>query len=415
MRKRILVLTTRFPYPVIGGDKLRIHYLCKELAKDNDLTLLSLASSKEEMDAEADSSVFKEVHKVFLPKWKSLLNTALAVPTTTPLQLAYYRSEEFAHKVDELTPKHDMVVAHLIRAGQYVQKSMPIPRVLEMTDAISMNYKRINQLGGGGLKGKIFSFEYPRLENYETKVAGDFDLSIVVSPFDKEHLETAAGQSFPNLVVAGNGVDLDRSPFTGPGAEPTAVFIGNMNSVQNIDACVHFAEDILPRVKARIPGFKFKVVGNAPQQVMDTLAKYPDVIATGRVASIATAAKDGFCGVCPVRLGAGVQNKVLEYMALGLPAVTSKVGHEGIEAAHGEELMVAEDVDAFVDALVTLWADSAPREKLAGNGRAFVENKMSWAGKLSPAASRITGLLGQGSAAASSEPVSVTLEERYAA
>lgn len=103
MRKNILITTPRFPYPVIGGDRLRIYYICKELAKDYDLTLLSLCETQEEMQMPIpDDGVFAKVERVLLPKWKSYLNCLFTLPTKTPLQVAYYSSAEFKKRLMSL-------------------------------------------------------------------------------------------------------------------------------------------------------------------------------------------------------------------------------------------------------------------------------------------------------------------------
>lgn len=148
-KKKLLVLTPRFPYPVIGGDKLRIYHLCRVLSRHYSLTLLSMCDTNEEMHAALpNDGVFDRVERVFLSRRRSYLNTLLALPTRTPLQVAYYRSRPFEKAVARLLPSHDGIFVHLVRCAEYVRKSNK-PRVLEMTDAISLNYSRVKQLKKG--------------------------------------------------------------------------------------------------------------------------------------------------------------------------------------------------------------------------------------------------------------------------
>ena len=382
---RILVLTSRFPYPVVGGDKLRIHYLCRELAKRHRLTLLSICGSHSEMEAEFDASVFSEVHRVFLPKWRSWIQSALAIPTSLPMQIAYYRSSKYAHAVDRLSSRHDLVLAHLIRTGHYIRDRTDLPRILEMTDAISLNYQRVRAIGVRGFKGMVMRWEASRLQDYERNMLTQFELTVLVSHVDRNFLlqGLAPGMDARKVVVAPNGVDLGRLSPVYSTQSQLVVFIGNLRSVQNQDACEHFVQDVFPLVKARLPGAKFRIIGPGPGVFLSKMNSVPDVEAVGLVDSISEAVRGAFCGVCPIRVGAGIQNKVLEYFALGLPAVVSPVGLEGLDATPEEHLILADGPTAMADALVRLHSDPILRDRLANNGLGLVRERFTWESNLS--------------------------------
>jgi glycosyltransferase involved in cell wall biosynthesis len=394
MTAKILFVTTRFPYPVIGGERLRIHQLASALAETCELSLLSLCQTRDELSEPADSSVFSHVHKVWLHPYVSVFQAGVSLLGRTPLQLAYYRSRAMERLVERLLPEHDLVVAHLIRAAQYVPVHMRDRAVLEMTDAISMNYDRVRKSDAKGIRRHIFALEYPRLAAYELAVARSFRQSILVSDVDRRYLEAVAGERLQRVVVAGNGVDLGRLAFRGPEKNSaTAVFIGNMTSLQNQDAVRYFAEHIAPLVRARIPGFRFRAVGNVPDRFARELATKWGVEFTGRVESVAEAASGAFCGVCPVRLGAGVQNKVLEYMALGLPVVCSEVGLEGLCCTPGEHLLVGVGAEEFAESVYALYSDFEMAKRIGVAGHAFVRDRMSWKSQLAPALDAISRLL----------------------
>ncbi|NCB59255.1 MAG: glycosyltransferase [Gammaproteobacteria bacterium] len=392
MSKKILVIVPRFPYPVIGGDKLRIYQLCKVLASRYRLTLLSLCESQEEMDiAIPDDGVFAQVERVLVPKWQSYLNTLLALPTQTPLQVAYYRSRAFATAIQHLLPHHDGVLAHLIRTGDYV-RSIDKPKILEMTDAISLNYGRVKQLkNAGGLKGMIYRLEADRLLAYERAVVDDFDLSVLVSPTDKEFL--FGQQARENVLVCSNGVDLAGLPYSPPViASKVIVFIGNMRTVQNLDACHYFCEDVLPLLRQR-GDYRFRIVGAMSSELAEQFRHYDGVEVTGRVESIAAVVTDAAIGVCPMRIGAGVQNKVLEYMALGLPTVTTTLGYEGIHAQPGKDLLIADSPQEFVQQIETLTSNSDDAVTMAQHARQFVEETHEWSAMLQPLMHKIQTLI----------------------
>jgi len=391
-KKKLLVLTPRFPYPVIGGDKLRIYHLCRVLSRRFSLTLLSMCESGDEMHAALpDDGVFDRVERVFLSRRRSYLNTLLALPTRTPLQVAYYRSRAFAAAVTRLLPSHDGAFVHLVRCAEYVRKSDK-PRVLEMTDAISLNYSRVKQLRRArGLKSRVFGIEAKRLLDYERTIVDDFDLSVLVSRTDRDYL--FPGDPGKKVMVCSNGVDLSGLPYTARSmASRILIFIGDMRTVQNQDMCHYFAEAVLPLLRKRAD-YRFRIVGSIATALAERFRAYDGVDVTGRVESVAQAASDGAIGVCPMRIGAGVQNKILEYMALGLPVVTTSLGHEGLGAQSGRDLLIADSPEEFVDRIEQLVADEAAAVEMTARARAFVEHEHGWERMLAPLVDEVSALL----------------------
>ena len=391
-KKRILVLTPRFPYPVIGGDRLRIYQVCKALSAQFSLTLLSLCETREEMDcAIPNDGVFDRVERILLTKARSYLNTLMVLPTPTPLQVGYYRSPAFQEAVNRFLPDHDGVLSHLIRCAEYVRHA-EMPKFLEMTDAISLNYSRVRALeGSGGLRSMIYRLEADRLNQYEHDIVQDFDLSILVSNTDRDFL--TGGCDSDNILVASNGVDLSGMPFIErSGSRPMIVYIGNMTTLQNMDACLYFASEVLPILRQRLDA-TFRVVGRIDAKDAERLQKFPGVEVTGSVASITEAVRDARIGVCPVRLAAGVQNKILEYMALGLPVVCSSIGLEGLRAKPEQDLLLANTPKEYAQQIEKLWANNSLRAELTQNARSYVEAHHDWAAKLAPVVERVTKLL----------------------
>ncbi|WP_321474141.1 glycosyltransferase family 4 protein [uncultured Paludibaculum sp.] len=372
---RTLVLTSRFPFPVIGGDRLRVYHVCKALAQESRLTLLTICQSQEEVDAQQPEHLFDEIHKVYLPKWKSYWNTLRALPTTRPFQLAYYDSAEFRARVDSLLPTHHRVWAHLIRTGQYIEHARGIRRILEMTDAVSLNYERFSGLAGARDPRKyIYALEQRRLKRYEQSVISQFDSTWLISRVDKDYL---GPDDASRVEVIPNGVDTSQLRFRLPEKGNAIAFIGNLVSAQNLDACHHFIHDVLPLVRRHVNAV-FRIVGNIPDGAAASFRRVHGVEVTGRVESIADAVDGAICAVCPVRAGAGMQNKVLEYLALGLPCVTSPIGLEGIAAKPGRDLLVYHSARHAADQIVRLFQDEPLRRSLAFAGRRLVSNEYSW-------------------------------------
>jgi glycosyltransferase involved in cell wall biosynthesis len=406
-RKRLLVLAPRLPYPVVGGDRLRIHRVCRELARSFDLTLLALCETREEAEGPLEhDGVFSRIERVHLPWWRSWLSCLAAVPTRTPLQVAYYRSTELRRRVEALVPEHDGVLAHLIRTGEYVRDAK-CPRFMEMTDVISRNYERVRAVRSKArrLQSLVYAFEARRLRRYERAVVKAFDLSVLVSDVDRRSL-FPIGEDVPeDLLVCSNGVDAAELPYRFERDARDVAFIGNMASVQNMDAALFFATEVLPLVRARAPDVRFRVIGRIRAGEAARLAAHDGVDVTGEVASVPAAARGCGVGVCSLRLGAGVQNKVLEYMALGLPSVTTTVGLEGLEARPGIDILAADGAEALAAAVLELLSDRDRAEAIAASARAYVQRAHSWSARLAPMLDAISGHIGRPMNAATRPPL----------
>jgi glycosyltransferase involved in cell wall biosynthesis len=368
------MLAPRFPYPPLGGDRQFLLHAARAL-REFRITLLSFCATREEMEYEPADDTFAEIHRVFLPKWRSVHNVLPALSGCKPLQLAYYWSRAFQARVKELLPQHDIVLAHLIRTAQYVAGAeLAIPRVLLMSDAISLTYARMSGLTGTSrLWRLLYRTEFDRLFAYERACAAQFDQVWMHSEVDRQFL----GLDAKRVRIVPMGIELGEFPFKPDACGNVIAFVANMSSNMNRDACFHFIRDILPRLR-RNADMRLRVIGACPEEVQRELLRHPGVEVTGTVRRIADAVSGVFCGVCPVRGGAGIQNKVLNYMALGLPCVTSQIGLEGIPAADGRDLFVYRTPEEAVYLILRLHADADLRRKTAAHARRLIVTTFDW-------------------------------------
>lgn len=383
MRKKLLVLTPRFPFPAVGGDRVRIRQVCKQLSSVYDLSLLSLCSDREEMIAPADpEGVFGAVHRVYHPLWKRACGVLGALASRTPLQVGYYRNSEFSRRLQELMPDHDGILAHLIRTGDYI-RDLSVPKFLEMTDAISLSYARAKRVSTSNLvRSLAYRIDAPRLDRYEREAIRSFDVVVLVSPIDRDYL--AGGECAENILVCPIGIDLASFPFSFSPDGRTIVFIGNMTSHQNLDAAEYFASEVLPVIRERIPRAEFRVAGRTDPRARRVLLRYPAVVVTGAVEAIAGAVRGASVGVCPVRFGAGMQSKLLEYMAMGIPAVTSPIGLEGLCATPDRHVLIADDRQQWASKVCGLLENREAGFQMARDARSLVEQHYSWSETIGP-------------------------------
>lgn len=384
-KKKILVLTSRFPYPVVGGDRLRIYRLCQALSHEYELTLLSLCDSDAEMTMVLPDQVFARVERVRHSRWRRIWHVVKALPSRKPLQVAYYACPVFHARAKALHEKHDATLAHLIRTGDCI-RDMPGVKFLEMTDAISLNYQRVSSTDSATFDWRklIYRFELRRLLRYEKTIVSSFTHTFLVSDIDRDFLYRNEPASLARVGVCSNGVDVAALPYQFVDTASDIVFIGNLHSLQNFDAAYFFAAEVLPLVRMHYPCTRFRVIGRIRPESAIKLSQLPGVDVSGEVRDVAEAARGAALGVCPVRLGAGVQNKVLEYMALGLPVVSTRLGLEGFAAQPGRELLVADDPEGMSEAVCMLLADRSAAAFQAKCAREYVERQHGWDAMLSP-------------------------------
>ncbi len=386
MKPTLLVVTPRFPYPVIGGDRLRIYQQCKALSRDYSLTLVSLCDNPAELSMPLpDDGVFDRVERIWHPKWKAWWNSLWAVFGKGPLQVAYYRSAQLRQRVVALAPQHQALFAHLIRTAEVV-KDLPQPKFLEMTDAISLGYRRLREgrFFTLSLRSLIYRFEYKRLLKYERSIAHHFDHNFLVSEVDRQFLFSHTPDLQRLSSTVSNGVDLAEMPFQFSESGKDLVFIGNMNALPNQDALDFLTKEIFPRLLQKHPQARLRVIGRINADQVQRWSQFSYVQVMGEVPSIAHAAAGGGIGLCPMRLGAGVQNKLLEYMALGLPAVCTHIGLEGLKAQPGVDVAVGDTPEQLVSAIDRLLTDRQLAHRQALSARRYVETHHHWASVLTP-------------------------------
>lgn len=206
-----------------------------------------------------------------------------------------------------------------------------------------------------------------------------FDKAFITSTSDKAYLESHAGRRLDDLIVIPNGVreDLLSRPAV-EDEEDWIVFLGKMSYAPNVDAVVYFANEVFPHVRALLPGAKFAIVGVSPAKEVLKLAKIPGVSVTGYVEDPYDYIERAKVVVAPLRFSAGIQNKILEAMALRKPIVTTSKGARGIEGKDRTHFVVADDPANMAKKIVELLQDRSQRELLGQQARRLVEERYRW-------------------------------------
>lgn len=378
MKNKILLLTSRFPFPPIGGDKLRFFHVLKHLSKTNEITIVYFSDHNFDQTILDDyRTYFSESYGVVLPKIRSYLNCILGLLNSRPLQVSYYRSGKMAKLINNKisTKKFDLIWVHLVRMTEYVKRCAS-PRMLDMTDAQSLNYLRAKDYRQG-IWSFINNVEKALIKRYEQKIWKYFDNTYVVSPIDKHYLKQLDNKM--RVEVLPNGVDIEKYKYKmNNHTNKKICFIGNMRTFPNTDAAVWFGQKIFPTIKKRIHNAKLYVVGTEPSKTVRHLSKIKDIVITGEVHNIHDYVYDASVSIAPMRVAAGIQNKILESMALGTPVVSTSIGVEGIECTPGEDVLIADTEEDFVNQVVRLLEDKNLKIQISRDARKNIEENYTW-------------------------------------
>lgn len=376
---KLLFLANRTPYPPYRGDKLKIYNLARRLGKKHELHLLTFAQTAEDLTYKAElEQVFKEVHFVSLPKWRSALNCLNAPWNKLPLQVLYFRSAAMKHKLQEVlnSLQFDAVHVQHLRMSPYLAQNDQLPRILDLPDAFSLYWERRKSMPRNIFIKAFEALEQRRVLRYEP-VMKQYDLSLACSEEDVAYLRATHGVT--NLHLLPNGVDLDT--FSGKvhdySHSHTLLFTGNMDYAPNVDAVIYFVQEVWPLVRSQCPDVKFIIAGQRPVPKVQALAN-EHVMVTGFIQDLAAVYNDASVVVAPLRFGAGTQNKVLEAMAMGVPVVCSHIGFKGLGIESGQGAFMETDAAAFAARVITLLQDAALREQTGTAGKEVIYSRFSW-------------------------------------
>jgi sugar transferase (PEP-CTERM/EpsH1 system associated) len=374
---KILFITSRFPYPPIKGDKAIPYQRLKHFSKKHEITLLSFAEDTiDRIHFEEISGYCKEVHIIPLIKRKAYLNIMLKSFSNIPLQVLYYTSKDFKKKLKELLKRNkcDLVHAFMLRIAPYISEYKECPKIIEFIDSMELNMRKRASLEKG-IKKWIVREEATRLSKYEKVIAKKFDYTIVVSNIDKDII---GGK---NIVVSPLGVDTQIFFCNGIGNrdENLIIFTGNMGYFPNEMAVLYFVESIFPLVQRKIQSVKFWVIGgDVSERVKRLEKKNKSIRVLGFVDSMPDYINRAAVSVCPMKSGSGMQFKIIEALACGVPVITTSVGKGDINLNEEDGLFVADEPEKFADKVLEILMNEDLRKNIAQKAPEAIKDKYSW-------------------------------------
>lgn len=347
------------------------------------MTVLALSPVPVRSEAlQAMAQLCQRCEVVVVPAWRSVLRSLLALPGRVPLQTAYYAHPAVFRRLEAICAhtRFDVVLAHLLRMVPYA-KNVPAGRkILDLTDALSLAYTRTREVLGGRmrtLKQIAERVEATRIRETECDAVCHFDRTLLISHVDLEYMVQYVDPA--RLAIVGPGVDLRHFSFSRNHANShEIVFLGKLSTVPNHDGLVHFLRDIFPLVRQMQPSARLTVIGIEAGRKIRALHSDSTVNIVGAVDDVRPYLRRAAVSICPMRLGAGVKNKVLEAMAVGTPVVTTPIGAAGIEMQNGVHGFIAEAPGDFARSVGRLLAAPELRRQMAEKARRLVEQRYGW-------------------------------------
>lgn len=389
----ILFLAHRAPWPPDRGDRIRSWHMVEALRKLAPVHVAALADDAADAAAARAkmtplcASLCIDVRRVSRP-----LALMQAVLRGEPVSNRLFRSEALGSYVEALlaTGRITHIVAFSGQMAQYLPAAFGGPIVMDFVDVDSAKFAAYAAQDKRQPLNWVHAREARRLAAHEAAVARRVDASLFVSAAEAALFRERSGVEAERVHAIGNGIDTARFDPALPldrarqGEGPLAVFTGQMDYRPNIEAVNWFASAVLPLLRQRHPAARFAIVGRAPTDEVRLLGKLPGVTVTGEVPDVRPWLAAADAVVAPLLIARGVQNKLLEAMAMARPVVATPAAATGIDAADGAHLSIADGAAAMADAVAALFDDADAAAAMGARARARMIARYGWDAQLAP-------------------------------
>ena len=373
---KIFVLLPRIPYPLEKGDKLRAFNQIKQLAKNNEVVLCALNDKNidEQKAFQALQPYCSSINFIKLSKPRILFGMVSAFLKGLPMQCGYFYNRKAAKKVDALIEKHqpDILYGQLVRVAEYIRHKNT-PKAIDYQDVFSYGMKRRRDIASW-ITRPVFNMEYQRLCRYEAKVFDEFDVKTIISKPDRDLIPHPKKDE---ILIIPNGVDHEFFKPQQQEKRYDIVFTGNMSYAPNVNAVDYLANEILPLVWKQVPEAKMYIAGATPDPKVRKAAS-DRIIISGWLDDIRDAYAQSRVFIAPMRIGTGLQNKLLEAMSMGLPAITTPLANASLGAKPDEEILVGSNAEELARHIITLLTNTDKASQIAQAGFDFTNRVYDW-------------------------------------
>jgi sugar transferase (PEP-CTERM/EpsH1 system associated) len=372
---KLVVLTSRIPYPLEKGDKLRIFHQINHLAKSHEICLICLNESAEEIDTSVLQELVAELHIVPLARWKVPFRLFFALFHNLPFQVEYFFERKNKKKVEAIIQQFqpDHIYCQLIRTSEYVKDLFQFDKTIDYMDAFSAAAMRRAQTEKG-LKKIFWKIENERVKKYERSIYDYFNHHSIITEQDRKLLAIPSNK---NISIVPNGVDTTYFKNNHSFKKHDIVFAGNMNYPPNIAAAIFLVEEILPKLLGQFPSLNLLIAGANPSAEVQNLVS-ENVTVSGWMNDIREAYCESRIFVAPMFIGAGMQNKILEAMSCELPVITTTLASEAFKEKNNSNILDANSSFEFAKAIQYYLLNETAQVADGKKNRIYVEEKYSW-------------------------------------
>jgi len=388
-KRRVLMLTQRFPYPPDRGDRIRSYNLIRFLAEHFEVTLG--CTTHEPVSTENLSHLRELVSDVMVGpvgKWEKYRRAALSVTAGSSITEGYFHSPSLVKSVRDLHAREPFEALLVFCSSMFQYRRLAglqnVPAVVDLVDVDSQKWKQLSA-DSTGLMRLIYRLETNRTHRLEKSIASSAD-SIALTSSQEASLFSASVGGIAPAVGISNGVDTSYfrnnvSRYARKSLTVELVFTGVMDYAPNVEGMRWFCREVWPLITTTLSA-KLKIVGRHPTRSVLELGSIDGVEVVGEVSDVRPYLDAADMAISPLLLARGIQNKVLEAMASGLPAVVTPQSAEGIEAESGVHFAIASDAIEFADAVVLLGKSMEMRREMGAAARKLVAQKYSWHARL---------------------------------
>lgn len=373
---RLLFLTSRFPYPLEKGDKLRAFELIKHLGKYHEIILFAVNDedvSEEQLNHLRPFCKFIYWEKI--SKVNSYINLAKNIIGYLPFSVAYFLRRTVCETVKSIIEEHhpDHIFCHLVRMSEYVKHYTDIPKTLDYMDTFSIGMDRL-KTSSGVVMQKFARMEHGRLLRYEENIFDFFKNKTIISDQDRGHIPHKNNKS---IHIIPNGVDFDFFKPSHSEKKYDLLFAGNMNYPPNIESVLFIANQVLPLLRMKKADIKFVVAGaNPSKEILQLRSRGIEV--TGWVNDIRKYFYQSKIMLAPMLISIGLQNKILQAMAMKTPCIISTLANNAINATHKKHVMIADAPAEITEHIGYLLQNKEAGNILAENAFQFVQSNYDW-------------------------------------
>jgi sugar transferase (PEP-CTERM/EpsH1 system associated) len=372
---KLVVLTSRVPYPLEKGDKLRIFHQIKHLSHSHEICLICLNDSTEEIDTSVLKQFVSELHIIQLSKWKIPFRMLFAFFHHLPFQVLYFLEQKNKKKIEDIIQQFqpNQIYCQLIRTAEYIKDLLQYDKSIDYMDAFSAAAMRRAETEKG-VRKLFWKIEFDRVKKYERGIFDYFKHHAIISHQDRNLLAIPSNK---NIDIVPNGVDTAHFRNLNSTKKFDLVFAGNMNYPPNIAAAIFLAKEILPKVSIQFPNVTLLIAGANPSQDVLDLAT-DQVTISGWMNDIREAYCESRVFVAPMFIGAGMQNKILEAMSSELPVITTSLAAEAFPEKSLSKLIEANSAFEFAKAIQYYLLNENAQTNDGKSNRLYVEEKYSW-------------------------------------